>query len=363
MKLLSTIIATLAALVLLASAYGGYCDPRTWAIPAVLTLAMPIVVGGVLLVAALCLLLRQWRALALLLGAGLLAAPAISLHMPLRGDKEVSNEQTTFRVMTFNVAGFEVESASLRYILDQDADFVVLQEASTGPVDFADLPQHVDMREELEQKYPYHSQGYHDLAILSKLPYTVYNDTTLRQEMGADVANDAEYHYYAKAFDLQVAGMPLRIVNVHLQSIGLNRDDKALYKKLTSNELQGRSDVSQVRHTLLSKLAGAFRRRAGEAGQLRTLLNDTIAAPNIILCGDFNDTPGSYSYRTIRGQDMHDAFAECGTWPAFTFNRDRFYFNIDHIFYRGHLRALNYKLDKAGGSDHYPQVVTFAITP
>ena len=59
MKLLSTIIATLAALVLLASAYGGYCDPRTWAIPAVLTLAMPIVVVGVLLVAALCLLLRQ----------------------------------------------------------------------------------------------------------------------------------------------------------------------------------------------------------------------------------------------------------------------------------------------------------------
>ena len=132
----------------------------------------------------------------MLLGAGLLAAPAISLHMPLRGDKEVSNEQTTFRVMTFNVAGFEVESASLRYILDQDADFVVLQEASTGPVDFADLPQHVDMREELEQKYPYHSQGYHDLAILSKLPYTVYNDTTLRQEMGADAANDAEYHYF-----------------------------------------------------------------------------------------------------------------------------------------------------------------------
>ena len=180
----------------------------------------------------------------MLLGAGLLAAPAISLHMPLRGDKEVSNEQTTFRVMTFNVAGFEVESASLRYILDQDADFVVLQEASTGPVDFADLPQHVDMREELEQKYPYHSQGYHDLAILSKLPYTVYNDTTLRQKMGADAANDAEYHYYAKAFDLQVAGMPLRIINVHLQSIGLNRDDKALYKKCCA---PGRSPLSAFR--------------------------------------------------------------------------------------------------------------------
>ena len=363
MKLVFRLIAAATALVLLMSAYGGWIDPRTWAVPAVATLALPVVVAGALLVALACLVVRQWQALAMVALAAVLAWPVVRLSMPLSGSKEVSDRQTTVRVMTYNVAGFDMEAKTLRYILDQDADFVVLQETSLGPMDFSDLPQHVDLREELEQKYPYHSQGYHDLAILSKLPYTVYNDTTLKQGFGAADDIHSEYHFYAKAFDLQVAGTPLRIVNVHLQSIGLSDHDKQLYKKLTSNELKDRGDVAQVRHSLLGKLAGAFRRRASEAHQLRDILSDTVTAPNVIVCGDFNDTPGSYSYRTIRGDDLHDAYAECGRWPVFTFNRDRFYFNIDHILYRGHLQAVDYQLHRAGASDHYPQVVTFAITP
>lgn len=362
MKYLFRILSVLAALLLLLSAYGGWVDPRSWALPAVATLAFPVVLAGVTLVALACLFMRQWVALAIVVVAFVFAWPVVRLNMPLQGDKEVNEQQTTFRVMTYNVAGFDMEAKTLRYILEQNADFVILQETSLGPMDFSDLPQHVDLRDELEQKYPYHSQGYHDLAILSKLPYTVYNDTTLKQGFGSPDDIHSEYHFYAKAFDLQVAGMPLRIVNVHLQSIGLSDHDKELYKKLTSNELQGRGDVSQVRHSLLSKLAGAFRRRAGEAHQLRGILNDTVAAPNVIVCGDFNDTPGSYSYRTICGDELRDAYAECGRWPTFTFNRDRFYFNIDHILYRGHLQAVGYRLDRAGGSDHYPQQVTFAIT-
>lgn len=363
MKFLFRLIAVITALVLLVAAYGGWVDPRTWALPAVVTLALPVVVAGAALLTLVCLVMRQWRALALMVGAFILAWPVVRLNMPLKGSKPASEQMTTFRVMTYNVAGFDLQATTLRYILDQDVDFVVLQETSLGPMDFSDLPQHVDLREELEQKYPYHSQGYHDLAILSKLPYTVYNDTTLKQGFGSPDDIHSEYHFYAKAFDLQVAGTPLRIVNVHLQSIGLSDHDKQLYKKLTSNNLEGRQDVSQVRHSLLGKLTGAFRRRAGEAHQLRDILGDTIAAPNVIVCGDFNDTPGSYSYRTIRGDDLRDAYAECGTWPVFTFNRDRFYFNIDHILYRGQFQAIDYRLDRAGGSDHYPQVVTFAIAP
>ncbi len=363
MKLIFRIIAIGVALMLLASAYGGWFDPRVWALPAVAHLALPAAVCVAVVAALACALARQWRALLVLVAAAMLAWPVVRLHMPLRGEQRADEHATTFRVMTYNVAGFDLEAKTLRYILDQDADFVVLQETSLGPMDFTDLPQHVDLREELEQKYPYHSQGYHDLAILSKLPYTVYNDTTLKQGFGSPDDIHSEYHFYAKAFDLQVAGMPLRIVNVHLQSIGLNENDKELYKKLTRNELKGRHDMTQVRHSLMSKLEGAFRRRAGEAHQLRDILNDTIGAPNVVVCGDFNDTPGSYSYRTIRGSDLHDAYAECGRGPVFTFNRDRFYFNIDHILYRGSLQAVDHRLDRAGGSDHYPQLVTFAITP
>ena len=347
---------------LLSAAYSGLIDPRWWAFPAVLGLAFPFLLAGEFLLAVACLLLRQWKSLVLVAATLALAWPVVTLNVPLSGSRDSDEKSTTFRVLTYNVAGFDMEARALRYILNQDVDFVLLQETSLGPVDFTDLPQHVELRDELEQKYPYHSTGYHDLTILSKLPYTVYNDTTLRQGFGSPDDINSEYHFYAKAFDLRVAGQPLRIVNVHLQSIGLDSHDKELYRKLTSNELQGRDDMAQVRASLLAKLKGAFRRRAGEAQQLREILNDTVMAANVIVCGDFNDTPASYSYRTVRGGDLRDAFAECGRWPTFTYNRDRLYFKIDHILYRGNMRAVDYRCDRTGGSDHYPQVVTFALS-
>ena len=107
--------------------------------------------GVVLMVALSCLLMRQWRALLVLAVATVLAWPVIHLHMPLRGARGDADSVTTFRVMTFNVAGFDMEAKTLRYILDQNVDFVVLQETSLDPVDFSDLPQHVDLRDELEQ--------------------------------------------------------------------------------------------------------------------------------------------------------------------------------------------------------------------
>ena len=358
MKFIFKSIATLLGLLLLAAAYSGWVNPAQWALPAVLGLAMPVVLVVVFVATLFMLVMRQWRAAAILVFCAVLAWPVIELLVPLRGATDIPTTATTFRVITYNVAGFDLEAKTLRYILDQDADFVMLQETSLAPMDFTDLPQHVDLRDELEQKYPYHSRGYHDLAIMSKLPYTVLGDTTLRQRPDGE---SNEYHFYAKAFNLQLAGQPLTIVNVHLQSIGLNDDDKELYKRLTRSDIDNHHDLKRVKASLVSKLQGAYSRRAGEAQQLRYIINDTIAMPNLIVCGDFNDTPGSFCYRTVRGKDMRDAFAECGTWPTYTFNRDRFYFKIDHILYRGNLKAMNISCDHQGGSDHYPQVVTFAI--
>ncbi|MBR6431539.1 MAG: hypothetical protein IKS64_01640, partial [Muribaculaceae bacterium] len=98
MRFIFKVIAILTAVVLLVSAYSGWIDPRTWAWPAIAGLAFPIVMMGVLVVAVLCLLLRQWRALAILSAAILLAWPAIRLHMPLKGSNETSPQETTFRV-------------------------------------------------------------------------------------------------------------------------------------------------------------------------------------------------------------------------------------------------------------------------
>ena len=345
------------------SGWGGRVNPHTWALPAVLGLTYPAALACCLILLVPALLSHTWKAVMALIIAALATWPAFQVNIPLKGGNEISDSTRTFTVLTYNVMSFdsyyvpEDTSSTMRYVLDTDADLVVLQEASLGPKDFTDMPATLPLKEELQRKYPYHSHGYHDLIILSRYPYSVHEDSTLRNGIGTN--DSGEFHTYAKAFDI---GMPgghnLRIINLHLQSIGLSASDKQAYRNLTHlDSVQSRAHMSQMRNSLYNKLAAAFRRRALEAQQLRRFIDRS--GKNVIVCGDFNDTPASYVYWTVRGDDLDDAFAHCGRGYTHTFNSDLMLFNIDHILYRGDMKAVNIRRDKVGTSDHYPQVVTF----
>ena len=351
----------------LLSGWGGYVNPQRWALPSVAVLTYPaaIIVAMVLLLVAL--ITRGWKASIMLAVSLLLTLPALRVNMPLSGGHAPADSTATFKLLTYNVTGFwsmhghEDVSLSMRYILDSDADLVVLQEASLEPHDFTDKENVRPMKSEIERKYPYRSSyGYHDLIILSRYPYEVNDDISLRNYFGTgETKNPKYYHVYAKAFDVSMPeGRQLRIVNVHMQSIGLNHSDKQVYRNITHlDSVRSREQMHQARNSLYTKLARAFRRRAGEAHQIRKVID--TCPENVIVCGDFNDTPASYTYWTVRGDDLADAYAQCGRGLTYTFNKDLMLFNIDHIFYRGNLDAVNIKRVKAGTSDHYPLLATF----
>ena len=44
----------------------------------------------------------------------------------------------------------------------------------------------------------------------------------------------------------------------------------------------------------------------------------------VILCGDFNDTPASYTYRTVKG-DLTDGFRDCGSGFGYTLSSIKAY--------------------------------------
>ena len=75
---------------------------------------------------------------------------------------------------------------------------------------------------------------------------------------------------------------------------------------------------------------------------------------SIILCGDFNDTPLSYAYRTVCGS-LSDAYAEAGVGPGISYNRSIFRFRIDHLLHSSDMRAYCATVDnRVRLSDHYP---------
>jgi endonuclease/exonuclease/phosphatase family metal-dependent hydrolase len=69
------------------------------------------------------------------------------------------------------------------------------------------------------------------------------------------------------------------------------------------------------------------------------------------LSGDFNDSPSSYAYRTVKGK-MKDAFAESGSGLGRTYVGTMPSFRIDYMLYDPSFSAYNYYAKAFEFSDH-----------
>ena len=71
----------------------------------------------------------------------------------------------------------------------------------------------------------------------------------------------------------------------------------------------------------------------------------------IIVCGDFNDTPLSYAYNSIKGS-LSDAFCKSGKGIGDSFVKIPA-LRIDYILHDNKLKSSNYQKHKEVLSDHY----------
>ena len=351
-------IAVLASVAMLLAAYGGHISPDTFALPSLATLALPIATVCAAAVLLFLLIFRQWQASAVLGVCLAISLPQILRVMPnnvfshklAEGDAE-----RCVKVMSFNVIGFEYRNEyyhercePIEYILKEDADVVCIQE---GELDYT-LDQIASIKGEtlkkLRSAYPYQTKSLRNVGLLSKVPFKEVSQKFFR----------GSNHGFMAHYRLKIKGKEVDLLNVHLESIGLSDDDKDLYREYTqpTNIKEKMRQLKEVKHGMLSKLAHAYRRRANQAQELRDTLDRL--GENVILCGDFNDTPASWAYLTVLGDDMHDTYRERALGYLHTYHENRFWFHIDHILYRGQMQAHSYKRPKLILSDHYPVVTT-----
>jgi endonuclease/exonuclease/phosphatase (EEP) superfamily protein YafD len=348
MKYIARLLAIIAAFVLLISAYGGRVDPTIWVMPSMATLALPIVTLVVLLLLAVLALCKQWRAAVIIVGALLLSWPTLRLISPFNlGHREAKEGKTPLKVLTMNVTQFnwndgDHPSKNMRYILDEDADIVVIQE---GLVYFSyeQLKTVKPMLKELYKKYPYRKKHFFDVGILSKYPFDEVESPVLAQD---------SLGYFIKAWDVDAPGGNIRVVNMHLSSLRFTRNDSQVIESM--NTPSGRKKRIK---SVTKKLDVGFRSHARQARAVRQVLDETPG--DVLVMGDMNDTPGSFAYRTVCGDDVRDAWADTGFGPIYTFHAHHLYVKIDHILYRGNMRLVSCRCDKKGESDHYPLVAVF----
>ena len=353
------VVVAVLAVLLVCCAYAGAIDPQRFILAPFLGLAfMPILV--LLALALICALIwRRWIAVAVVIVSLMATAPIIKLFMPLNSSDEAppvpADPTMILKVMTYNVLSFNYNepnlsaepSATMRLILDANPDVVLLQEGTPGGVEFEEITSIVPYLSEIKKKYPYCYYGNEGLNLMSKYPFTTQLLGMPQHERSPLGYNRNGLSYLARAFDLQLpSGKQIRLVDFRLQSYHLSFGKNQVVR------------VSpDVKPSRLERMRRSFALRDENATALRKVIDDSPA--NLIVCGDMNDITASHVYRVISGNDLKDAWAEAGNGYAYTYNRFGLYYRIDHILYRGAIRAIDAERLKGGSSDHYPMMVTF----
>lgn len=343
------------------AAYGGYINPNSWVIPSFAVMIFPVMAVAVPAMLVIDIIFKRSMCWVMILTMFVCAYAFVFNFCPLNIDHREKAaaipDDRKFSVITYNVFCFNDLSRSFRdtkpapdpamsYIINSGADVVCLQECSSLEYSMK-RRLHKAQVDSLKKAYPYRVIGDNLLSVLSKTPIQI-----------EPVHYKASPTFELQQFSTVIDGRKINFVNLHLQSIGLSSNDKELYVELTEGETKPR-DLKKIRRNLFGKLSAAMRRRADEAIQVRRIVD---SLDNVVVCGDFNDVPGCFAEHAIAGFKMNNAYADGGFGPTWTYNRNRFYFRIDHILYRGDFRAVSTVVDDNRGSDHYPVMSTFEFT-
>lgn len=159
--------------------------------------------------------------------------------------------------------------------------------------------------------------------------------------------------------DIAFAGDTLRIFNIHLESIRLSSEDYLYVSDLT-NKSENQEIISESLFKILRKFKNAYISRASQARQIAELIKNSPYP--VIVCGDFNDTPSSYTYHQL-SNGLMDAFKESGSGFGHTFAGLIPAFRIDYILHSPELESTGYRRIRQQLSDHFPIVAYIEIPP
>ena len=132
----------------------------------------------------------------------------------------------------------------------------------------------------------------------------------------------------------------VRLFSVHLQTSGI-----AQLRRRFRKDYNRDAPVERI----LGELEHNSSIRAGQVGEIRVEI-DASPYP-VILAGDFNDTPSSYTYHTMKG-NMTDGFRDSGSGYGGTFRYLGGVLRIDYIFYDDAFEGIRYYMPPEDVSDH-----------
>lgn len=352
-KVLTYLILSVNALfvgMLLLTAYSPHIAPTGHPLQSCIGLTFPV-----FLVINACflffwLVVRYKLALLSLIGF-LLCYSQIQTYFPINfrtsDIPEKSIKLLSYNTMVFsNMAKKNGKNPILTYIQESNADIVCMQEYATSETAKKHLNEK-NIREGFKD-YPYRSIKQVGKNNLSNNKLACYSKFPI---LSSRVVKYNSNYNGSVVYEILVNEDTITVINNHLESNKLTKDDKIVYETMLKEPKV--DNVKSGARLLINKLAEASAIRSKQA----EVIAEEIAAsahPYIIVCGDFNDSPISYTHRVI-AKELDDAFTESGRGLGISYNQNKFYFRIDNILISKNLKAYNCTVDRSiKASDHYP---------
>jgi endonuclease/exonuclease/phosphatase family metal-dependent hydrolase len=335
-------------LLLLVSYASPYVSPELFWPVSFLGLAYPVLVIVNLLFVlywiAVFKLKFMYSLVAIALGYSFLPA-----YIQFKAKKSTETEHT-ITLMNFNMKYFGAYEEDQK-LKEPDRFFEIFDKVNADVLCYQEYkelgtPKDRDMFKRMAKKlakYPYSCNTYPPLkdrrnfnadrmVIFSKFP--IIHSGKIESMEGSN-----NFTVYA---DVVAYGDTIRVIDTHLQSIRFDNPDYQAINKLSFSNDSAYTTISK-------KLKIAFIMRAKQAEALRDFLEQSPY--KVILSGDFNDSPTSYAYRTVRG-NMKDAFIEAGSGLGRTYVGAMPSFRIDYILHDPSFSSYNYYARAFEFSDH-----------
>jgi endonuclease/exonuclease/phosphatase family metal-dependent hydrolase len=303
----------------------------------------------------LCLVFRR-RLFLVPLVAILLGVGHLSDFIQWNGSNEAT--ENDMKIMSYNVRIFDAydwsEGANTRdsilaVIRDQQPDILCIQEFY-----HTTKRQGFDLREDISEilqtgpptlgyTHNFSDQHFYGLATFSRYPV-----------ISSGVVDFHDHKDNLCSYvDIQIDEDTLRVYNAHLASIRFQEEDYEFVEQKSEQPVT--TNFLRITNLLLK----AFEKRADQAEKIHAHISESPYP--ILLCGDFNDTPVSYSY-SVLSKDLNDIFHSHGNGMERTYVGRFPSFRIDYIMHSDEIMPSSFETVEKEFSDHRPIVATFNLS-
>ena len=345
-------ISVLSCISLLLSYLSPFIHPNTIKIIPLFGLAYPfILLSNILLFIFWLIVKSKWS---WIIGIIIIIGGKLHFRVFSFGAGDKNEEAIELSIMSYNVRLFDrYDSDRTKSYTTKDKIFNFLRKNSTDVICFQefyqqDIPTNFVTKDSLIpllNTFDYHERYAHRMAGRQNFGVAIYSKLPIIEKGTINFNSQSSQFNFCIYSDIVKEQDTFRVYNVHLQSIRFGKEDYALFEESTL-------PVKDKQHRILQLLSKVTKAYPVRAEQTQLVLEHIKKSPfPVIVCGDFNDTPMSYTYNRFYSS-MVDAYKNTTTGIGATYIGKIPIGRIDYIFHSSELGSNKFAIQQEELSDH-----------